>query len=871
MRRLAVILILFLAAFQQVLSQIVISGSVRYASSREAVELANVVVEDQQEGIVVGYATTSQDGRFSITCKPTSNTLSIIITGFNISRTTKSIKAQTQELDMEVDYQEMRLQNAVIKTKPIKRTGDTLTYYVSMFSDSLDRSIGDVLKKMPGVSVNKAGGVQYHGKPIVSFYIEGMDMMGTRYGVATNNIQAKDIASVEIYENHQPVKMLKDLNLSDNAAINIKLKEKSKGVVIANIVAGVGYKPLMWEGAATVMLFTPSYQMLSTVKSNNSGRDVISELKEQYDNTALLTPYINVYSPATPDIDLERYMDNTTHSASINNLFKLSKDDILSVNAIYFYDRETFKDSSLTVYYMPSSDPLKISEATSVLGKTNETEVRVKYTGNSSKRYIEDILSFNAQWNENTGAVLTQNKSVNQRFEMNPNLNLKNKFNIAKALKGGTTLGFKSIIAAGSLPSSLTVIPSIYPSIFGYGSASDSTALQIMDSKAFHTTNSITSLSTITAGLSMNTELGFSADYQKMESSLGSEKNDMGYNRWDIIGAVGFNYRYRILKAFARLDMDYSFIDVEDKIQSSSDKKNKLFFKPLVIIDMALTPALKMNVNASYSEDFGRITDKYSGNIMTDYRSISSREGAVGENKMQNYGIGMKYADALSATFAAVNASYWWNKSNIMYGTTFIDIISRIDSYNIDNISQGYRINGKVSKFFDGISTTLELSGGYNQYWMDVLRQGDILKTETKSANAGFKWITTWFKKVKTQYDLQYTYSRTEYLNSSTVPSPIHSLHQSLSIDYSIVKSLLLNIFCEHYFNSAIVSGSRHIPFLDASLTYKTKNVEYMLEARNILGTRTYNNKYTSDATDFEYCYLLRQTGVMFKIKFSIR
>ena len=51
--------------------------------------------------------------------------------------------------------------------------------------------------------------------------------MGGRYGVAVNNVRAKDISRVEVLENHQPIKALKDVEFSPDAAINLRLKDPS--------------------------------------------------------------------------------------------------------------------------------------------------------------------------------------------------------------------------------------------------------------------------------------------------------------------------------------------------------------------------------------------------------------------------------------------------------------------------------------------------------------------------------------------------------------------------------------------------------------------------------------------------------------------
>ena len=79
----------------------------------------------------------------------------------------------------------------------------------------------------------------------------------------------------------------------------------------------------MWNGELALMLFTGNYQMMTTVKSNNSGDDVTTELTSFYDAFAKEYSQLGIHTPATPDTDRERYMDNLTHAVSINNIVRL--------------------------------------------------------------------------------------------------------------------------------------------------------------------------------------------------------------------------------------------------------------------------------------------------------------------------------------------------------------------------------------------------------------------------------------------------------------------------------------------------------------------------------------------------------------------
>lgn len=118
----------------------------------------------------------------------------------------------------------IQLKEVTIKADRIREQGDTITYTTSSFAQAQDRSIGDVLKRMPGIEVSRNGRIQYQGEDINKFYIEGSDLLGGRYGIATNGISHEDVGAVEVMEKHQPMQVLSGISYSDKAAINLKLK-----------------------------------------------------------------------------------------------------------------------------------------------------------------------------------------------------------------------------------------------------------------------------------------------------------------------------------------------------------------------------------------------------------------------------------------------------------------------------------------------------------------------------------------------------------------------------------------------------------------------------------------------------------------------
>ncbi len=103
--------------------------------------------------------------------------------------------------------------------------------------------------------------------------------MKGHYGIATNNIDPNNIATVQVLENHQDIKALKGLRPEEQASINLRLKEGVNGVfnLIATLGGGYGGEGL-WNNSAIATYFRRNSQFLATYKGDDTGEDLSQEL-----------------------------------------------------------------------------------------------------------------------------------------------------------------------------------------------------------------------------------------------------------------------------------------------------------------------------------------------------------------------------------------------------------------------------------------------------------------------------------------------------------------------------------------------------------------------------------------------------------------
>lgn len=139
-------LLLAQTVVQPAMAQMTISGTVRYAKSGETVAGANVIFQTPDAKKVYGFDITGADGTFLFEYNSSADSVRIMVTGFNLKNTFRIVRLPAKPSDLQVEFEETTIKEVVVRAEPVKRRGDTLSYIVSAYADSLvDRSIGGVL------------------------------------------------------------------------------------------------------------------------------------------------------------------------------------------------------------------------------------------------------------------------------------------------------------------------------------------------------------------------------------------------------------------------------------------------------------------------------------------------------------------------------------------------------------------------------------------------------------------------------------------------------------------------------------------------------------------------------------------------------
>lgn len=199
---LALILILPLFFNAQNMS---IYGSVTDTLNNKAKENAVVMVIRLSDSVMLDYKRTDKRGAFFFDLPM--DTVEIIMSHHKnddkIIFFFPSPNRLTLDLSNTVLPEKSELMNEVTiyaYKDPVFFRGDTLVFLADSFKTKENAVVEDLLKKLPGVEVDKNGSITSQGREVNKVLVDGDEFFGSDPTIATKNLGAKSIESVEIYE-----------------------------------------------------------------------------------------------------------------------------------------------------------------------------------------------------------------------------------------------------------------------------------------------------------------------------------------------------------------------------------------------------------------------------------------------------------------------------------------------------------------------------------------------------------------------------------------------------------------------------------------------------------------------------------------------
>ena len=863
--RLIIAYLLLLFAAVSAMAQVYVSGTVVDKENREPLTGASVIIKGA-DGKIKKFSTSKKDGAFAMSV-PSVAGCRLEVSMMSFAKKTIPLEGATFPLTVELEPGSTLLKEVTVKADRIREQGDTITYNVGSFAQQQDRSIGDVLKRMPGINVEKSGKIQYQGEDINKFYIEGSDLLGGKYGIATNGINHDDVGAVEVMENHQPMQVLSGISFSDKAAINLKLKNKAKATWTVHGDAGGGWswqpEGALWDGEVFAMAVMPNFQNISTFKANNTGEDLSSQTTDFFASRrgTSLSPYVSVALPGVPNLSRRRTLFNRSALASTNSLWKLGRGEV-KAQIDYSFNRVTSEAANITTYFLDGAANRIITENRDGRDRSHSLSGKFIYELNQKTAFINNTLKTNIDWDDVrlgvTGSLPnTQTASL-------PDYYAGNDFKLIKRFNEKHLVTFTSKNEWESMPQTLTV------------AMADGTMHQSVKEHAFHTNESAAYAFSI-SGITVSLEGGIKGYLRSMRSEAtglenGSDQPDLSGLSGNMTNVVNTNF----LTVYARPKFEYWVKRVNFTLSApvsfshyAFDKalanRNEVYFSPSISMDWKPNNRFSMGLDGGTGRSPMDLSMIQPGYVMTNYRSFRRGVDNFYNSTSQNLSANLSYKHTRRGVFAnAYVMQSWSHNPYTLAQQLFGDYI--VYSYT-DAKSDGKMLmaSGNIGKTLDFMRGSANVNGSFSRSEHHLISENQAVNSTGTSWSAGAKingaplrWLS---------FDYRIDFSSSRLAMNGTNASWLGSMENELLLNIMPQRRWEWHINGEHYRNELTANQFKNVFLLDTKLIFKPgKRLEFSATLSNIFNQRTYNYTTYNQLNSFESQRRLRGRELLFSI-----
>lgn len=865
-----------------------IHGTVK-DSTAKAIPFATVSLKNKASNAIVTYTTTATNGTYTLIIPPEQNTDSLVVEvrSMGYKNQLKSIVG-TGSVDFVLQVSVNQLQAVVIKSsRPVLRVnGDTLSYKVSEFANPQDRTIGEVIKKLPGITVAADGTISYNNKPISTVYIGGDNLLDDKYNIATNTIPQGVVSNVQVIQNDQPIKALQNKVMSDDVALNLQIKKGAKLQMVGQESIGAGL-PGNYDADLNAMMFKDRYKAINYLNGNNIGYDLTQDLlshnyndyMQRIDNNVPAT-VLSLGSVNTPALAESRYLFNQAGILNLNNLVNLKKGTQLRLNAYYLHDTQKQDYSQQTTIFLPG-DTVHYSEMQHSQYKPDIFHAEFTLHVNQDKYYLNDALLMDANraaWNS---ALNTNGSMVGQNFRDNA-LSFSNEFNLIKSLKSNYIIQAYSYFSHTTEPENRAIQSNYNDSLFNHG-VPYSRLIQNVNVPTWYTNNYL-SFKIPGNIVTQSFRAGFSVQSQKLASDLSVVQNNNSFNlesdsavnhlNWmkkKVYTELAYDIPGDKLKANLTLPLTLQQINYSDTSYALNKSLTRLYFNPQFRMKYQVGLENYLNLMYSYRNQVGTIEDIYQGDILKDYRTLYANGPELTLQQSQQAGAGFNYRRALTLFFVSVNALYSHTSANSIASSVITNNIQQRVMLPYPNSTDSWALSAATSKYSFALRTTFS-AGIQWQSARSVQIQNNVLlpfSTVTETLEFGAE------TKVSDQVNVSYKASGIQtYSHSAVEASAFHidQLQQQASLFYNPTDELQFKLAAEHYFTRQQGNPDLKYFFADASAKFKIKKwkTDFELSAVNFLNVKTYNALYLSANTLIANSYQLPGRIVLLKTLFNL-
>ena len=271
---------LLLISYVGFAQNLTIQGSLKDSIANRALNSATVSLVYAKDSSLVSFSRTNEAGVFNFkNVAPGSYLISVSYVGY-IPKWVPVLTGTEKTVEMGLIYMNdvntMSTVTVNARRPPVVINGDSVEFNSENFKTAPNAVVEDLLKKMPGMEVDKAGGITVNGKKVTKVFVNGKEFFTGDPMMATKNLPADAVDKIQVYDRKSDQAMFTGIDDgSEETAINLKLKKDRNKSTFGKLNAGAG-TPSVFDAQGNVNVINNEEQFSAIGGANNTNRQNFS-------------------------------------------------------------------------------------------------------------------------------------------------------------------------------------------------------------------------------------------------------------------------------------------------------------------------------------------------------------------------------------------------------------------------------------------------------------------------------------------------------------------------------------------------------------------------------------------------------------------
>lgn len=870
MRRLRRILFFILSSLCVALSlvaQSTIKGRLSDQESAEPIVGASIQLIHRDSKKLICYAISGDKGVFELQSKTPLSTgrYGLIVRSLGFETFHSEINYPTQSyLELKLISTETELSTVSVMASPVSMRGDTIRYSASAYTDIATKTLSDLLERLPGLSVKEDGAVYYQGKEINEMYVEGLASLGKDYTMMSSNLTVDAVRSVEILQDHQAVKALVGEELSDRAALNIRLREDYKAKINGFAQMGLGYdEQLLYQPKLYAMRIARNAHSYLRAALDKGGYGQEKDLASQSSLAKLpdAGQWMARAERRRAPIDAKRYERNNHSQLSLIHTHKLTDYSLLKVSSKYNRS-STHYDFWQRSLQLSSTGLVEFYEAVNPQTVTNDFSTEFDYRLNSDSLYVSNVLLVAISQKDNSNSIRTPLEhqfDILQRYA-----SFQNNFGYVRKQANGNSRRFGFIVDGAWMPQGITELWT-----------GDTYKAQRVNGYNLSTYLRGERHWRLGKGWSLKAKLHADAKlFAVGVSPIDSEPVIIHpYKGYDVLANCGPMLSYRQ----HRLDVDLFvpaklYLRKYDNAQPEhAYRANKILPSANAFVRYTLNPLMKFELAGNYDESIDQAQLLIETPILLDYNQISSNQTqTAARNKSWGGNLKFIFNDAINGISEQSNLLLYQNVSDQIMNYDIIDaeILHNKVSYVNKRISLA--TTHELSYRIRSIASTFNLAASFAFDRGKAMLADEIYPFDQKRIALSAKLNMSPWSWLHWEYKIVW---QRLLMNQSFISQHYFSARNDLSASTRATVKLWKG--CNAFLSAdylRIEAGSndnKHIIFADCGASLQVARWELNLNVYNLLNRKSYTYSFQAGAEQFVSYFSLKPRAIMMSAKLS--